>query len=86
MTRILFLDFDGVLNSRGFLAMSRGLAISRYPHSEIDPEAVARVNRILERTEAEVVVSSSWRHGRTLAELQALLESHGLCPERGSEC
>lgn len=52
---IIFLDFDGVLNSM----TTRG----RNPRgwNELDREMVERVNRIIDRTGAKVVVSSSWR-------------------------
>jgi hypothetical protein len=75
---ILFLDFDGVLNSAAFF---------RSPESKdgeagaLDPKAVARLNTIIAKTGAKVVVSSSWRYGRSVAELQAILDERGFVGE-----
>ena len=79
--KVLFLDFDGVLN---------GLE-TREPPSPIhagiflNPEKVERVNRICEATGAKVVLSCSWQHrlhddGRpiTLGDLQRALALAGL--------
>jgi len=45
--------------------------------SALDPQAIARLNRLIKATGAAVVVSSSWRHGRTSAQLHGLLRSRG---------
>lgn len=67
--RVLFLDIDGVLNSHAFIA-TRGpdRVGGHWAARDIDPAAVARLNRVLEATEALVVVSSMWRllHRRTV--------------------
>jgi hypothetical protein len=70
--RVVFLDFDGVLNSTAY-AMKSG-------HGGVlglDPEAGARLERLVQRGRADVVVSSTWRLGRTRAELCDLLHSIG---------
>jgi hypothetical protein len=74
--KILFLDFDGVLNSNEwFTSFERS---GRSPKAEqIDPEAVARLNRVVEASGARIVVSSSWRLGHTVGELQQILEDRG---------
>ena len=67
--KVVFLDFDGVLNHYGFL--------KQQPHrmDRLDPTAVARLNAILARSGAKVVISSSWRIHHSLEELrQRLLE------------
>jgi hypothetical protein len=71
--KLVFLDFDGVLNSQAFFREDR----SRYMSTNLDRAAVARVSRIVERTGAKVVVSSTWRIGNGVAELRALLAKHG---------
>ena len=43
----------------------------------IDPQAVERVNRILQATGAEVVVTSTWRINRTRTQLCDILAAHG---------
>lgn len=56
--KVLFLDIDGVVNSRQSLTVSR-----RNPtNTDIDPYMALLVNRICEATGAEIVLSSSWRH------------------------
>jgi len=72
MSKIVFLDFDGVLNSHPFIARTANGGIAG-----LDPEAVVRLNRIVAVTGAEIVVSSSWRHGRSLACLRELLNASG---------
>jgi len=53
VVRVVFLDFDGVLNSRA----SR----KRCPGVELDPFHVKFLNRITEVTGAVITISSSWR-------------------------
>lgn len=54
--KIIFLDFDGVLNNPGCYAQASG---ERVP---ADPNAVAAINHLIEKTGAIVVVSSTWRY------------------------
>lgn len=63
--KLIFLDFDGVLNGRDNL------------YHGICPRRVIRLNRIITATGANVVVSSTWRKGLRCMELQDLLNSHG---------
>ena len=63
--KIIFLDFDGVLNSSSY---SASLSDAGKPtkdengHELFDPETAKRLNRIVDETEAKVVISSSWRY------------------------
>lgn len=75
----LFLDFDGVLNNTAFFerkAAARTLALDA-PYSardDFDPENLAQLADLARRVpDLEVVVSSSWRYGRALAELRDYL-------------
>jgi hypothetical protein len=85
LMRVLFLDFDGVLNTRPFLlalfdsnrADPEVAAYQDRATSQIDPEKVALLNQIIEATHCTVVVSSSWRHYHNRHELQAILSFHG---------
>lgn len=45
-----------------------------YPHDEF---AIQNLNKIIEENEAKVVICSSWRLGRTVKELQEILDSWG---------
>src|SRR5688572_6056613 len=65
--RIVFLDIDGVL-----------APIRRWDrYGDLDPACIQVLNEIVARGEADVVVSSTWRHGKTVAELQEILEAEG---------
>lgn len=67
MRRVVFLDIDGVL-----------APIRRWDrYGDLDPACVAVLNEIVARGGADVVVSSTWRHGKTVAELQSMLEAEG---------
>ena len=65
--RVIFLDIDGVL------APTR----ERDRYGEIDSACVRVLNEIVAQSGAEVVVSSSMRFGKSVAELQRMLEAHG---------
>lgn len=69
--KVVFLDVDGVLNCRSRWVKGCGAYW-------IDPILMSRLVRLCETTGAKIVVSSTWRHGRTVEDLQALLESKGL--------
>lgn len=65
--RVIFLDIDGVL-----------APIHRWDrYGDLDRACVAVLNEIVVRGEADVVVSSTWRYSRTVAELQAELDAAG---------
>ena len=71
--RVIFLDIDGVLNALPFLEGRDGTDWSRM----IDPSAVARLNTLVQRSGAKVVISSSWRCHLSLARIEALLRAQG---------
>jgi hypothetical protein len=80
--KIIFLDFDGVLNSenwyrRRFNEIDRDTAAGNYPFYEFDPLSIKELNRIVEQTGASVVVSSSWRVGNRIQDLQQMLDAVG---------
>lgn len=81
--KIVFLDIDGVLNSDKFYRR-RGEPDFKsedeppYPLSEFDPESVGLLNKIINETNASIVVSSSWRIGRSIEELKELFNSVGI--------
>jgi hypothetical protein len=68
--RLLFLDFDGVMNR---------ITPAGYDplHPRLAPELVARVARLVDQYSLGVVVSSSWRENYSLSKLDILLAQSG---------
>jgi hypothetical protein len=65
--RVVFLDIDGVL-----------APIRRWDrYGDLDRACIQVLNEIVSGGRADVVVSSTWRYGRTVAELQAMLDAQG---------
>jgi Swiss Army Knife RNA repair-like protein len=65
--RVIFLDIDGVL-----------APIRQWDrYGDLDRACVAVLNEIVARVGAEIVVSSTWRYGKTAAELQQMLAAAG---------
>ena len=76
MNKYLFLDIDGVLNhDEWFESEQYKKHQDNWHKSMFDPECVKRVNKILEKTRAELVVSSSWR---SMSDLEKIFEGVGL--------
>lgn len=80
--KVLFLDFDGVLNNQDFLMAACQEHKGRRGETEfwvamIDPECVERLNGVVRRTGCAVVISSSWRIGRNRQDLQHYLDLTG---------
>lgn len=72
---ILYLDFDGVLNSIDFIMSRPKGSTGTWP---IDPATIPRLHRILDKTGAVIVVSSSWRIGSSKEELNQQLWDAGM--------
>lgn len=66
--KIIFLDIDGVMN--GFESWP-----SCTGRQYIDPNAVGRLNYIVEKTEAKIVITSTWRK---YCDVKVLLEDAGV--------
>jgi hypothetical protein len=65
--RVVFLDIDGVL-----------APIRRWDrYGDLDPACIRVLNEIVARAGADVVVSSTWRYGKTTPELQEMLDAQG---------
>jgi HAD domain in Swiss Army Knife RNA repair proteins len=65
--RVIFLDIDGVL-----------APIRRWDrYGDLDPACIQVLNEIVTRGGADVVVSSTWRYSKTVAELQEMLAAQG---------
>ena len=63
MSKILFLDIDGVLNTERQHDRCVNLGADQVDNFgyAFDPEAVANLKRIVEHTGADIVISSSWK-------------------------
>ena len=46
-------------------------------YGDLDPTCIEVLNEIVARGDADVVVSSTWRYGKTVAELQTMLDAEG---------
>ena len=82
--KLIFLDIDGVLNYQLFWDEKK--RCDRYNELPKDVPSEVRgiceasvklLNDLIEKTGAKVVVSSSWRIGRTPQELQKILDYKG---------
>lgn len=69
--RVLFLDVDGVLNHRGVFVPGNGA-------SPLCEKCVERLARLVERTSASVVLSSTWRLGGKHSEHVQKLKDAGV--------
>jgi HAD domain in Swiss Army Knife RNA repair proteins len=76
VSKVIFLDIDGVLNSAAFMVQMARQGIC--PDDKIDPKAISILNRIIEEHDACLVISSTWRLFTTIDRLNVLLKSHGL--------
>lgn len=73
--KIVFLDFDGVLNSEQSL---RQLG-TRFRFGE---SSISALNKVLWQTGARLVITSTWRAEYTLQEIVGLLERNGVLTKR----
>ena len=76
MRKILFLDIDGVLNSRHWMLQQVGTFDENYENF-MDPQAVALLENLVQQTLCEVVLSSAWRISPGVQEAQRALTHHG---------
>jgi hypothetical protein len=65
---LIFLDIDGVL----------ARLVEGYRYGTLDGECVDALNMLLDRTNASVVISSSWRYVDKFSALIARLEGQGV--------
>ena len=64
MRRIIFLDFDGVLNTEYYqgLLQFQGEQWQDQYGAFFDPRAVRQLKRVIDTTGADIVVESSWKY------------------------
>lgn len=76
--KIIFLDVDGVLNAgMRVVEGTMGFEIQDW----VLPKAVEHLNRITDATGAKLVISSTWRLGKTVSELKEMFARVGVTAE-----
>lgn len=85
--KIIFLDVDGVLNSDLYFSsteyrsategMTPTQVLKEAIHLHINPESIGKLNVLVEKTGAIVVLSSDWRKSFSLDEINTILKSRG---------
>lgn len=83
MSRIVFLDIDGVLNHVGtpFDATPWRHEPGEFLRVPIAPECMARLNALTDATGARIVISSSWRLFARWQDLGPALARYGMIGE-----
>lgn len=74
---IIFLDIDGVLNSKAWSESETYKSFGNSVLRHFDPRSVELLNRLVTETNAKVVISSSWRFLRSLQELNDIFRQVG---------
>ena len=60
--KIIFLDIDGVLNSMELFDKLEESNIEPFMGIDVDEDNLEQLRYIVEKTGAQIVLSSSWRH------------------------
>lgn len=80
--KVLFLDFDGVINTCMWYWKEDGTLGTRYNfpnHGCVNNwQAVQWVSEFCQKYDFKIVISSTWRRGSTLSELKEILKNSGL--------
>ena len=84
MNKYIFLDVDGVMNHETWyksVNYKEGVTTEEYEKSQFCNWTVEILNNLTDKTGAKIVVSSSWRKGKSIDELKKLFESVGITGE-----
>ncbi len=84
MTKILFLDFDGVLlpDPLAQEQANQGLTHANYLDKVVfDHQCVSNLMHILNTTQTEIVLSTSWAMGHSFSQITSCLERNGISTE-----
>ena len=78
--KIIFLDFDGVMDTAYYdhILSKKGLPGNDFYGTVFDPNCVRNLAKIIEKTGADIVVSSSWKHFMSYKEFLDMWEYRGL--------
>lgn len=78
MKKVIFLDFDGVLNSIDSNIAARAFSTPKHLRMcEVDNVRLGLLKWLCEITDAKIVISSSWRIGRTVDWFCGFFEARG---------
>ena len=77
MSKVLFLDIDGVLNTKWqYTQMARNTPQDKYGYA-FDPRSIADLKIIVDETGANIEISSSWK-SFGFSELEEMWQNRGL--------
>ena len=77
MDKVIFLDIDGVLNTKcWYTQMNGNTPKDKYGYT-FDPRSVANLKKIIDETGADIVISSSWK-SFGLSELEEMWQDREL--------
>ena len=77
MSKVIFLDIDGVLNTKWwYTQMDRNTPKDKYGYA-FDPRSVANLQKIVDETGSDIVISSSWK-SFGLSELEEMWQDREL--------
>ena len=64
---ILFLDFDGVINSKKWYSSTQ-YKENNYKDPDVDPKIIELLNNLTNQLNLKIVVSSSWKYDKGFSE------------------
>lgn len=73
MNSVLFLDIDGVMVLR-----ISGYNGTLYDHEPFDKDCVKVLNNIIDKTDCEIIISSTWKHFFDLKQMQEIFSWNGV--------
>lgn len=80
MKKVIFLDFDGVMDTAYYdhILVKEGLPGNDVYGPVFDPECIRNLGYVIEKTEADIVVSSSWKNLMTYGDFLDMWDSRKL--------
>ncbi|MDE6721513.1 MAG: hypothetical protein K2J84_05125 [Bacteroidaceae bacterium] len=78
--KIIFLDFDGVMNTAYYnhVLSKKGLSGNDSFGTAFDPNCIRNLKKITDETNADIVISSSWKHFMTYKDFCDMWKYRGL--------